>query len=188
MAFIIGMVGLPAVGKSTLAEQISTKLGISHVNKDRIRDYLIESIQYFNGAQYSHSNPLISSVNSVVGPSSDQIIKELLGLGQNVIIDGYGKAKNQRDNYVSLTNEYEPIRIIIYVQEKEDLILERLKKRDSDSRSRWIENYMNKWKPTFNAPSSDECDHLILAHSSNHEAVISKIKEIIQKHQGGYTK
>ncbi len=180
MSFIIGMVGLPAVGKSMIAQKIEKKFGFSHINKDRMRDFLIKNIAYYNDAVYSYSNPLISSVNSIVRPSSDLLVKELLEKGQNIIIDGYGKVKANRDHYKKLTSAYNPKIIIVYVKEKEEVILERLKQRDDNKNYRWVESYLNRWKPKFSEPSKKECDYLIEVWSKEYHDAIEKIGEILE--------
>ena len=166
------MVGLPAVGKSTIGNKISSEFNISHINKDRFRDFLIGNIRFFNDTPYSHRNPKIKLVNEVVAPAADKIILQHLKNGQSVIIDGYGKNKEKRDGYKELIKNYDYKIIIIYVKEKEETILKRLKKRDEeDKNSRWIETYYTRWKPTFSVPKKEECDELIEVETAD-EAII----------------
>ncbi|MGV8162886.1 MAG: ATP-binding protein [Candidatus Nanoarchaeia archaeon] len=182
MVVVIGMVGLPAAGKSTFAREISDKFNISHVNGDQIREYLINSINYFKSADYSHENPLINSVNSVVRPMSDRIIEELLSKGQNVIIDGYGKDQNTRDSRKKIIENFKPFLILIYVKEEQELILNRLSLRDKGKKTRWVENYKNTWLPKFSEPELKECNVLLTVTALNKEQILEQLKNILNDH------
>ncbi|MGV8169332.1 MAG: nucleoside monophosphate kinase [Candidatus Nanoarchaeia archaeon] len=183
MVVVIGMVGLPAAGKSTFAKKLVNELNISHVNGDQIRDYLISSIKYFNGADYSHSNPLIKSVNNVVRPMSDRIVEELLSQGQSVIIDGYGKTKENRDSRRKLVEKFNAFIVIVYVKEEQEPILTRLKKRDEGNSTKWVENYSNKWLPEFSEPQPEECDLLLTCTQDNKEEILNELKKVLAQNK-----
>jgi len=179
MVTIIGMVGLPAVGKSVFAERLVKEFGFSHVNKDKMRNFFRDSIKYFNDADYSHHNSLIDSVNRVVIPSADILIKELIDQDQNVIIDGYGKFKDRRDRHRENLKKYNTTLIIVYVKEKEEVIIERLKKRESGEN--WVKHFYKKWKPGFDIPTKDECEFIIEVSPEGYEEAIEKIRKILKK-------
>jgi adenylate kinase family enzyme len=178
MVFVIGMVGLPAAGKSTFAQKVVEKFGFSHINKDKLRFFFRDNITYFHGADHSHHNDLIDSVNRVVKISSDELVRELVGQGQNIIIDSYGGSKERRDNRKEPLKGYDTKLIIVYVTEDEKVILDRLGKRDNGNN--WVEYYHKKWKPSFEVPEEKECDHLIKVNKDNHQESLEKIKKIIE--------
>jgi hypothetical protein len=57
--FVVGMVWLPAVWKSTFARKIVNKFEFSHINKDEMRIFFRDKIKYFNTADHSYSNDTI---------------------------------------------------------------------------------------------------------------------------------
>lgn len=179
--FVIGMVWHPAAWKSTLAKELVNSLGFSHINKDKIRIFLRDNIKYFEWADHSYSNTKIASVNRVVKPSSNFLIEELLKEWQNIIIDWYWKTRQKRDEYKKLLKKYNIKLIILYVKEEKNIILERLKERDKNQKTKWVENFLNKWYPEFDPPLKNESDYLMEVSSSNKEESIKNLKKIISK-------
>ena len=62
----IGMAGLYASGKTTLANRLAKDLKISHIRDDSMRDFLISEIRYYSKAQYSHRSLLVDSLNKII--------------------------------------------------------------------------------------------------------------------------
>jgi len=178
---IIGMVGHPASGKSTFAKRLTKELGISHINKDDIRDFLVENIFEYRDADKSYSNEKISSVNRVVKVASDELMEELAARGKSFIIDGYGKIKEQRNEMKKFFKEKNillPV-IIVYVVEEREVILKRLKKRDDNKTTKWVENFLKVWEPGFSEPTKKECDLLIKVTKTNVSESIELIRDFI---------
>ncbi|NQU98533.1 ATP-binding protein [Candidatus Woesearchaeota archaeon] len=177
MVIVIGMVGKPATGKSTFARELAKKLNLTHIDTDKMRDIFIDNFKYFNNADYSYSNDLIASVNRVVRPTTMLLMQELLDQNVSFIIDGYGKTKVKRDRLRELFKKHAVTQIIVYTIETEEVIIKRLEKKTNGTQ--WVENYLRKWKPTFNEPTKEECDYLIEVKSDNHKEAIDKIKGIV---------
>lgn len=179
MNYVIGLVGKPAVGKSTLGSRLSNELGISHLNKDEFRRFFISHIKYYNDGFYYDTNPQIKSINRVLRPMTDKLIKELLDAKQNIIIDGYGKNKKSRDHYIELLKEYDIKIILVYIKSDENIILDRLSKRDKDQNTKWVESFHSRWNEEFDVPNSNESDYFIETNDINE--AFEKIRRIINK-------
>lgn len=178
---VIGLVGFPATGKSTLGKQLSKEFNFSHINGDNIRNFLIENISYFNGTTDHFHNNKIKTINKLARPFKNKLITTLLDEGQSIIIDGYGKSKNKRKLSEKLLEKYDLNKIIIYLEEKEEIIIERLKQRDKkDTKASWVEGYFEKWKFSVDKPESSECDLLIEANSNDSEKIIKQIKQFLK--------
>ncbi|MCF7872194.1 ATP-binding protein [Candidatus Woesearchaeota archaeon] len=178
---IFGMAGHPAAGKSTFAKKLVKEFNASHINKDDFRDFFAENILDYKGADKSYSNEKILSVNRVVRVASDKLIEELYSRGVSFIVDGYGKFKESRERMRQFFKEKKinlPI-IIIHVVEDKDVILERLKERDSGGNTKWVENFKIKWEPGFSKPSEEECDFFVEVNKYNHEDAIEKIRNFV---------
>ena len=180
MTFFIGVTGLPAAGKSHFARKITKKFNLNHIRTDAIRDFLIKELNYYHDTQYSHSNPKISSANVIVKDIKRAIMKELLTQGQTVLLDSVGKEKAKRDmNLEFIRGISKDIKIIIMVvKAKEEDVLSRLKKRDKSGKTKWIETYKTRWSKTYDEPTADEADYLIIVE--DYDKAIKELEKIIR--------
>lgn len=175
MQYVIGLVGKPAVGKSTLGRKLAEELNFSHINKDEFRRFFISEIKYYNEGFHYDTNFQIKSINRVLMPMADNLIKELLDAGQNIIIDGYGKRKKSRDHAKKVVNEFDVKIILVYLKADENIMIERLSKREDGDN--WVISYYSKWKNEFDVPNSNEADYFI--ESDDIIKVYERIKNIV---------
>lgn len=181
MAVLIGIVGLPAVGKSTFAKKLVKQFALNHVRTDGIREFLKSNFTYYTDADYSHPNPLIASVNRIVRKLTDDLITEFMAEGQSVIVDSAGKTKEKRKHRIVIARAACPDvkYLLIEILTNEEVVLQRLAAREDDNNQRWVETYTNRWKPMYEQLTSDEADFLLVYDGSNEEEILKKVGELL---------
>ncbi len=178
----IGITGLQATGKTTLAKKIVKEFNINHVRTDAIRDFLIKELTYYHDADYSHHNPKIDSANVIVANCRDMTVKELLKQKQSVMLDACGSTRAKRKERIKNVKRANPDikTILIHVKEKHEKIISRLSERDAETGHKWVEYFKKFWVENYEEPTEDEADYIIVAEN-NDTKVIKKLREIIKK-------
>lgn len=181
MAVLIGLVGLQACGKTTLAKEIAKKFKLNHVRTDAVREFLINNITYYTDSNYSYYNPLINSANRIVAAFRNAIMTELLMQDQSLILDSCGNTKVKRKIRfdVAKKNCSNLKIIIIHVKVDEKVILSRLKERDKKKGDKWIHSYETFWKKTFEVPKKGEADLVLTYDTTNKKQIMDELAKIV---------
>ena len=173
--------GHNASGKSTLSKEIESQLNISRVNGDIIRDLVINNVRYYSDTHYSYPNSKIKSANKAISIFRKELIKELLLQNQSILIDGAGITQERRKAYLDLKNcsSKNIITIIIEVIVEENILLNRLKKRDNKNKKhKWIDFYKDIRKEKYESVKKNEADFILKYDQNNSKEIIQSIKKI----------
>ena len=181
---LIITVGYPGSGKSPLSKEIANKFKISRINGDDIRVFLKDNISYFNDIKVNeYETPKAKSFYKLSQSIRKQLLENLFENNQSVIIDGGNHQIIKRENWIKFTREnYPDTRIvIIYVKIDEKTLLERLDKRDKKEGAKWRENYEKRWSKTFEEPTLDEADYLLVYDQDNKDEILEEVRELFNQ-------
>jgi adenylate kinase family enzyme len=170
VSLFVVLVGHNGSGKTTLAKKLEEDLGINVVSGDPLRLLMKREIKYFNDFDISIPTDKGRGTNLIINTYRHQLSRLLLENNQAVIYDSNALKKSDRAEIIHKVtagiDSVTTVIIRIYIPEEE--LLERLQNR---SEPNWLEHYMKHKKPTFEMPTADEADHLLVYDQKNYEEI-----------------
>jgi aminoglycoside phosphotransferase family enzyme/predicted kinase len=171
---LIVICGLPGVGKSSVAGQLSRRLGLVHLRTDVLRKEM-------SGVSFDeHEDPGFSKGIYTEEMSSEvymRMLKEaeiLVRNGMGCVLDGSFRKKVLRTEAGDLARRLKAAFDLVYCTCEETVVLERLSNREDDPSDATERIYL-KMKERFEAPGSDS---LIIDTS---QGVVTSIRGLISK-------
>lgn len=170
--------------KTTLAKIIEKEFNINRINNDYIRDYMKNNILCYKNTDISSRTTTTTEMNQSVRKIRDIIIKDLISLGQSIIIDAWNIKKSIRNRIINFkvhaTKNIETI--IIKFNIKEEELLARLEQRDvtSKRKTKRTEFYITKKKTEIEKLQLNESDHIIEFNQNNLEETLENLKNIFK--------
>lgn len=160
------VVGFSGAGKSTVVSTNGVLSKCANIRTDRIHDQLNQKF------------PFLQDDNTINGRGYYQrqlltgwIRKELLSLlvkrGKNIVIENVGLTKKSRTLLINLAKSAGMNTTIIKIDCPEDILLERLKKRDQANlakgeKAAWEDLYQEKQKILYQPIAENEADNFFL--------------------------
>lgn len=182
--YFIIIAGQNASGKTTLAAEIAKEFAVNIISNDSVRDLLASKIPFFSDSQgCSYLNEKSRAMSAVAHAHNIELVKQLLLAGESVLLEGSGISKKRRAEKLKLTEfAIKKIKtVIIEIQIPEDELLRRLKLRDDENQGhRWVDFYNDVKKAEFESVSNDEADYVLKYDQNNREAIMAKLREILQ--------
>jgi predicted kinase len=153
------MVGLPCSGKTTLARDLEKRHGALRLTADEwhIRLFGHDFGEGMSGSDDARHNDRHSLVESVMW----DVASRVLILGSDVVLDFGFWSRSERDAFRLRARELGAELKIHFTDAPEELLLERLRRRNSESRgSSFVipEVRLKEWMRLFEPPSPDELE------------------------------
>jgi predicted kinase len=169
---LLNIVGQFSSGKTLVAKKLEEDLGFSIISGDDLRLFVYERL-----GKKSPKNDLL---NQFLIDYRFEMMRLLLGAGENVILDGSGATQQWRQKYFTEAKKDFPEikKIIIYAEVDEPELLRRLAQRDSgDPDMVWQTHYRKRF---FEPPLRNEADELIVYDQSNYDNVSNKVASLLK--------
>ena len=163
--YLVLVIGLPGVGKSTVSEIIAKEIGGVILNSDVLRQELFPEKRTYD-----------SKETSTVIAETEKRCKELLQKGKNVTLDALFTKKNSREKYKGLAERLGANFLVIEVTADEPKIKERMDKRKLENNASEADfSYYLDRKSHFES----ELGALSIDNSGPREELVGKLKGII---------
>lgn len=175
----INIIGHNSSGKTTLAKKLQKDLGFNRVSGDDFREFIHQNIAYFKGTDTSYPNERYNELSPLVVRYRFNLTQILLSAGQNVLFEGSGATKIYRSRYLVKIHETFPriARVIIWTDIAEPELLERLKARGE----RWLEQYEDLKKTSFQPPENSEAELVLRYDQNNYDEIKNHLDEWLRK-------
>ncbi len=175
----VNIIGHNSSGKTTLAKKLEKDLSFNRVSGDDFREFIHQNIAYFRDTDTSYPNERYDQLNPLVIGYRFNLTQILLGVEQNVLFDGSGATKIYRSRYLVKIHETFPeiVRVIIWADIAEPELLERLKARGE----RWLEQYKNLKKNSFQPPEDDEAELVLRYDQNNYDEIKNRLDEWLRR-------
>lgn len=173
----VNVVGYPGSGKSTVIRKLTeTFPELNVIDGSPIRKLLNEMVVYYQDPSAVHSGPLNQSFRRIVDLWRVELLRELLGQGQSVIVEGgIDPASRAKYQEILKTDLPEVLRIMIHCQLDESTLLKRLADRGQDAVD-WYSSYA---KTAIKPPELQEYDQLIVYKQDNLNEVLDELTEAV---------
>ncbi len=169
-------------GKSTLSKKLVNQFKFNRVSGDAFRHFISDNIAYFANLDISFPNDRTKLIQPLLHDYRLGISNILLDQGEHVMFDGtsmYAEVRTSR--FKEVKKLYPKVTtVLIFVDTPEELILSRLKERDTLSeQSNWVEHYHKLKKPQFEVPTSNEADAVLTYYQYNYQEIEDKLQELL---------
>lgn len=162
---LILVIGLPGVGKSTVAKLLAEKTDATVISSDVIRRELFPEKRDYS-----------SQETQAVIKETNRRVQELLSAGKSVVLDALFTKQRPRDEYRKLASNLGTNFALVFVTAKENLVKERMeereKKGDPSEAKFWY--YLDR-KAQFEPV---EGDHLVIDNSGDLETLKQQVSSI----------
>ena len=179
----INVVGHNASGKTTLSNRLAKDLQLNRVSGDDFRHFLFqtETLPYFRDTDSSFPNHRFSLLGDLTDHFRREMIKILLSQNQHVILDGTSYDRKTRRSYMRLAHTQAPdaTRVIVWTSIPEQELLERLADRNKVAGDKWLRQYHEIKKHTFQMPDKAEADTLLVYTQGNYEEIRNSIAQLL---------
>ncbi|MDB5182654.1 MAG: hypothetical protein JWO47_438 [Candidatus Saccharibacteria bacterium] len=178
MSLFIVLVGFNASGKTTLAKKLEADLGLNIVSGDPLRLLIKQEILYFHDFDISIPTQKGIPTREVIHQYRKGMSKVLLSAKQSVIYDSNALKKADRlAIFQDVTNGIDGVtKVIIHVDLPEQELIKRLQARPEEN---WVEHYELYKKPTYEQPTPDECDKLLVYNQDNYDEIRLALKGLL---------
>lgn len=182
MPVFVSIIGHNGTGKTTLAKKLENELGFNRINGDAFRLFAIKEIRYFKDLDLSHPNGRHESLSPLVFKYRTDMSATLLGLGENVIMEGSGLLKDHRQIYLDRIKKEVPATktVLIVCDVPHNILVGRLKLRDEPTKDESWQDMLKAKESMFEAPASDEVDVLLTYTQDNYDEIKTKLKAMLE--------
>lgn len=131
--FLILVCGLTGTGKSTLARELSRRLGLSTISSDATRKAMAGTIARQGAVRYQegiYSPQMTAATYTKMAEETE----ELFGRGEGVILDATFHRKTQREAILRLAARHGIPVAVIHCESADEIVRERLQRRAAEGR------------------------------------------------------
>lgn len=116
--YIVIITGFPATGKTRMADELATRLGVLRVSKDAIKDKLFDTLGYSDKSWSHHASAAAHRI-------MDYITEGELAVGHAVILESNFKAGIDDDRFAAIAKKFGVPIVQILCWAEEPAIFER---------------------------------------------------------------
>jgi adenylate kinase family enzyme len=184
------MCGPNASGKTTLAQAIINKFpNLNYVNGDHLRKMITADVAYFKNVDYSVRSPEENIANHFAKMYINGMTDELGRAGQSILVDAVSLRSDTRKFRFDQVRAHNPniVKIIIGMNIPEEELIKNLSERDRQgtvnhplTSSNWLKVYNEYGKQTYQLPTPQEADHVLIFNQENQEEILQDLEKIIQ--------
>lgn len=177
---IINIMGLPGSGKTTLAKKIEKELNFDRIEKDAMRIFFTENISLFSkGVEETRESKEVRGKIQFEWIVS--LLTHLARVKRNIILEG-GVHEATRQHAFNLVQKENPSAEIfsIWINLPEELLLERLRKRDETGEAYLPSSGFERVKNLFEEPQGKN-NLLVFREEKTIEEMFKEVKEFINK-------
>ena len=127
------LVGIPASGKSYLAQNLASTLPIVLLSENDIQSFLVPKISFFERGQ------------DVITQFSKEVVKTLVKVGFSCILDANLRTSKTRLEFRQEVEKLDGLAIIIYLNCPKKVAFERIRKRNSEIVTGESEGFVMDW-------------------------------------------